>query len=331
MQEEHDQIDLLISNYLSGEATQEEKDELNRWMAQSPANERLFKESLRIWEKNRPYFSQIEIIADREKIKDQIIKRFSQSGKSVGLNYYLIRIAAMLALPLILGIGWYLDSRQMSNDSQLCEVITPKGQISKCVLSDGTLVWLNASTTLTYNPALKGGTREVNLDGEAYFEVSTNKDKPFIVTTKQVKIKVLGTVFNLKAYSGEDKVEATLEEGSIEFSIDGCPNEPIKVKPGEQVIFDITQKKIIMGKVETYLHMAWKDGKYVFKNADLGTIILELEKLYDVRIHLENDSLRKLHFRGMFEYEQNIFSALETLERTTKIKYRMNGRDIWLQ
>ncbi|MDP3912626.1 MAG: DUF4974 domain-containing protein, partial [Bacteroidota bacterium] len=75
----------------------------------------------------------------------------------------------------------------------------------------------------------------------------------------------------------------------------------------------------------------WKDGKFVFKDADLQAIIQELEKLYDVRIHLENDSLLKLRFRGMFEYEENIFSALETLERTTNIKYRMTGRDIWLQ
>jgi ferric-dicitrate binding protein FerR (iron transport regulator) len=88
---------------------------------------------------------------------------------------------------------------------------------------------------------------------------------------------------------------------------------------------------LTLGKVETYLHTAWKDGKYVFKDADLKTIIAELERLYDVRIHLQNDSLMQLHFRGMFEYDQNIFSALEALERTTNMKYRMEGRDIWLQ
>ena len=178
---------------------------------------------------------------------------------------------------------------------------------------------------------MKGNLREVNLDGEAYFKVSKNKHKPFLVTTEHAQIKVLGTIFNLKAYSGENKVETTLEEGSVEFSLKGSATKPVELKPGEQVVYNISEKKITVGKVETYLHTAWKDGKFVFKDADLQAIIQELEKLYDVRIHLENDSLLKLRFRGMFEYEQNIFSALETLERTTNIKYRMTGRDIWLQ
>lgn len=328
---EHNHIDLVIANFLSGEATQQEKDELNRWMDESPANVRLFKESQRIWQNNHPYFSEAEIISDREKIKDQIIAQLSKPAKKLGLNAWFYRVAAILMVPILMGIGWYIGSPKLNIQSRLCEVTAPKGQISKCILADGTLVWLNAGSTLKYDPALNGKVREVTLDGEAYFHVTKDDNKPFIVETQRVKIKVLGTIFNLKAYSSEKRVEATLEEGSIEFSIGGCATDPIKVKPGEQVVFDIPGKRIIMGKVETYLHTAWKDGKYVFKNADLGTIILELEKLYDVRIHLEDDSLRKLVFRGMFEYDQNIFSALETLERTTRIKYRMTGRDIWLQ
>ena len=324
-------IDLLIANNLTGEATTEEKDQLTNWIGQSPANQSLFNEYKRIFENCQSYFPATEISADREKVKDQIIEQLSRPAKRVGINFWLIRVAAILVMPLMLGIGWYLGSWEISSETQLCEVTTPKGQISRCVLSDGTKVWLNAGSTLKYDPALRGETREVSLDGEAFFEVSKNTSKPFIVTTELVQVKVLGTIFNLKAYSGEKSVEATLEEGRIEFTIGGSTTKPIELKPGEQVVFDKIEKKITQGKVETYLHTAWKDGKYVFKNADLATIIIELEKLYDVRIHLKNDSLRKLHFRGMFEYDQNIFSALETLERTTQIKYRMTGRDIWLQ
>ncbi len=189
----------------------------------------------------------------------------------------------------------------------------------------------NAGTTIKYDPSLSGNQREVQLDGEAYFSVSKNKHKSFVVITSQAQIKVLGTVFNLKAYSGENTVETTLEEGSVEFSLNGSSSKPVVLKPGEQLVYSVSEKKITLGNVDTYLHTAWKDGKYVFKDADLQQIVLELEKLYDVRIHLDNDSLLHLRFRGMFEYDQNIFSALETLERTTNIKYRMSGRDIWLQ
>ena len=331
MQNEPNHIDLLISNYLSGEASRTEKDELNRWIGESPANKRLFEESERIWTNAKVNFPASQIRFDREKIKDQIIRQTSGSAKTVAFPTWIYRVAAVLALPIMLGIGWYLGASKNNAENQLCEVTAPKGQISKCVLADGTEVWLNAGTTIKYDPSLSGNTREVMLDGEAYFKVSKNKRKSFVVSTKHAQIKVLGTIFNLKAYSAENKVETTLEEGSVAFSLNESATQPVVMKPGEQLVYNIQEKKITLGMVETYLHTAWKDGKFVFKDADLKTIIAELERLYDVRIHLDNDSLSRLHFRGMFEYEQNIFSALETLERTTNIKYRMNGRDIWLK
>jgi len=331
MQNEPNHIDLLIARLLSGEATPTEKDELNYWIGESVANKRLFEETQRIWQKGQSYFSASEISSDRDKIKNQISQQTNKASKTIGLPSWLFRVAAILALPIMLGIGWYIGSSEKGDETQMCEVTAPKGQISKCILTDGTEIWLNAGTTVKYNPSFAGKTREVQLDGEAYFKVSKNKHKPFVVTTKHAQIKVLGTVFNLKAYSGEDNVETTLEEGSVEFSLNVGTSKPVTLKPGEQVVYNISEREITIGKVETYLHTAWKDGKFVFKDADLKTIITELEKLFDVRIHLENESLSHLHFRGMFEYDQNIFSALETLERTTNIKYRMNGRDIWLQ
>lgn len=331
MENELNQIDQLIANFLCGESTPTEKDELFGWIGKSSANKRLFEENQRIWEKSPSYFPASEINSDREKIKDQIIQQLSKPAKKVGLSVWLYRVAAILALPVMLGIGWYLGSGRNSAETAMCEVTAPKGQISKCILADGTEVWLNAGTTIKYDPTLKGKFREVKLDGEAYFRVSKNKHKPFVVTTKYAQIKVLGTVFNLKAYSGEDKVETTLEEGSVQFSLNGSNAKPVEIKPGEQVVYIISEKKIKLDKVDIYLQTAWKDGKFVFKDADLQTIIQELEKLYDVRIHLKNDLLLKLRFRGMFEYEENIFSALETLEQTTNLKYRMAGRDIWLE
>ena len=97
------------------------------------------------------------------------------------------------------------------------------------------------------------------------------------------------------------------------------------------MVFNHSSQKLSVNNVDTYLLTAWKDGKYVFKDAELKDIIAELERLYDVKFHIQNDSLLHMHFRGMFEYDQNIFSALETLETTTNMKYKMEGRQIWLQ
>jgi len=330
MEQELNHIDILIGNYLSGESTLAEKQELMDWIAQSPENKKHFEENQRIWEKSHSYFSAADVVSDQLKIKDRIIQQLASQPKTISLSQWIYRVAAILALPIMLAIGWYAGSGS-SRETSMCEVTAPKGQISKCVLADGTQIWLNAGSTLKYEPTLSGKIREVKLDGEAYFKVAKNKHKPFVVTTKYAQVKVLGTVFNLKAYSDDNHVETTLEEGSVEFSLNGSTAKPVELKPGEQVVFNTSDQKLTMSKVETYLHTAWKDGKYVFKDADLKTIITELERLYDVRIHLENDSLKQLHFRGMFEYEQNIFSALENLERTTNMKYRMDGRDIWLK
>lgn len=330
MEQELNHIDILIGNYLSGESTSAEKQELMEWIAQSPVNKKHFEENQRIWEKSHSYFPAADVVADQLKIKDRIIQQLASQPKEISLTRWIYRVAAILALPIMLAIGWYAGSGA-SRETSMCEVTAPKGQISKCVLADGTQIWLNAGSTLKYEPTLSGKIREVKLDGEAYFKVAKNKHKPFVVTTKYAQVKVLGTVFNLKAYSDDKHVETTLEEGSVEFSLTGSAAKPVELKPGEQIIFNTSDQKLTMSKVETYLHTAWKDGKYVFKDADLKTIITELERLYDVRIHLENDSLKQLHFRGMFEYEQNIFSALENLERTTNMKYRMDGRDIWLK
>ncbi|MFA5330697.1 MAG: FecR domain-containing protein [Prolixibacteraceae bacterium] len=331
MTSELNHIDALISRVLCGAASSAEKVELNIWIGESPRNQKIFDESKRIWENSRKPFSASEIRVDREKMKDKLIEQLSQTSKVRNLRLWFVRAAAILALPVMLGLGWYLGNSDNTGETQQCEVTAPKGQISKCVLADGTQIWLNAGSTITYDPVLRGETREVKLNGEAYFKVSKNEHKPFIVTTEHARIKVLGTVFNLKAYSGEDKVETTLEEGNVEFSLIGSKTAPVELKPGEQVVYDIAKKQIEVGSVDTYLHTAWKDGKYVFKDADLQTIIQELEKLYDVRIHVKDDKLLGIRFRGMFEYEENIFSAMETLEAITNLKYRMDGRDIWLQ
>lgn len=326
-----DDKDLQITRNLSGEATDEERDELHRWIGESPANKKTFDKTRRIWEETPSYFPKHEQQADLLEVKRQIAAKNSTSGRNIKFRTWVVRAAAILALPVMLGIGWYLGQNTRQTGNAVCEVSAPKGQISKCVLADGTQVWLNAGSTITYQATWNDGVREVKLDGEAYFIVAKDKKKPFVVTTEQAKIKVLGTVFNLKAYPDENQVEATLEEGKIEFSVAKGNAKPVELNPGDQLIYNIAEKKIEVGTVDTYLHTAWKDGKYVFKDADLRTIVKELERLYDVKIHTENDSLLDLRFRGMFEYEQNIFSALETLERTTNLKYQMNGRDIWLQ
>lgn len=331
MENEINPIDLIIAKYLGGEITDSERIELTAWIESSPANKKHFSDYMRIWEKGHSYFPPSEVLSDQIKIKDQIINQLINDNPNRSASFWIYRVAAILALPLMLGIGWHIGNSKNQGDDIICEVSTPKGHISRCTLADGTEVWLNAGSILKYPSTMNGNLREVNLDGEAYFKVTKNAHKPFVVNTRQAQIKVLGTVFNLKAYSSENKVETTLEEGRVEFKPKNSTAGTIELKPGEQVIFNHSNQEISVNKVDTYLLTAWKDGKYVFKDAELKDIIAELERLYDVKFHVQNDSLLQQHFRGMFEYDLNIFSALERLETTTNMKYKIDGRTIWLK
>ncbi len=333
MEPESEQTEILISRRLSGHATAEDLAELEHIMTLDPAIRKLFEETRRAWIKSRYPFTPEEIKADREKTKEKIIHTLSVAIKEKRHYRLFYRAAAILAIPLLIAAGWYLGTRSSAPSRQITSTITaPKGQIAECVLADGTQVWLNSGTTIRYDPAFTGKNRIVRLDGEAYFKVSKIRDRPFIVHTAELQVKVLGTSFNVRAYSDEEQTATTLEEGSVELAFKHSPGQaPVKLTPGEYASFQIAGRKLQIEKTDTYLHTAWRDGKYIFKDADLETIIRQLEKVYDVRIHLKNDGTKQQRFRGIFEYKQNIFDALETIERTTSLNYRMDGRDIWLE
>jgi len=332
MESENNHIDLLISKKLSGQATPEELTELETWLNRDRENQKLFEKSRQIWVNSRNPFSLEEIQKDHQKIQEQIIHRLSFSQKKNRFRMFY-RVAAILVIPLLLAAGWYWGKQTTSfTPHEFCEVTAPKGQIAECVLSDGTHVWLNAETTIQYDPTLAGKNRMVNLKGEAYFKVTKKQHRPFIVNTPEMQVKVFGTSFNVRAYPEENKTETTLEEGKVELRFKTLSKQsPVKLKPGEYAVYQPATGNLQVEHTDTYLHTAWRDGKYIFKDADLKTIVLHLERLYDVRIHLKNETMGQLRFRGMFEYDQNIFDALETIERTTSLKYRMDGRDIWLE
>lgn len=333
MNEKYPDIDLLISKELSGEITQEEATKLNSWLKESERNQNIYNESKRIWIKNNHYLSQEEKATDFKKIKTQIKQAESINQAKKRRLSIIFRAAAILAIPILLAAGWYMATMfSATSNTQLCEVMAPNGQIAECVLADGTKVWLNAGTSISYNPTLSGKNRLVNLKGEAYFEVTKNPERPFIVNTKKLRVKVLGTHFNVKAYPEDKTIETTLEEGRVELQLKDYPDQkPVELQPGEHATVEINQKNIKIEKTDTYLLTAWRDRKFVFKDATLKQIVEQLDKFYNVRIHLKNEAMGQIRFRGMFSYDQNIFDALEAIEQTANLTFKMDGRDIWLK
>lgn len=203
------------------------------------------------------------------------------------------------------------------------KVSTPRGGEFHITLGDGTQVWLNAESELSYPVAFAGGRREVELRGEAYFEVARDAARPFIVKTAAMDVRVLGTSFNVCAYP-EEQAQATLVEGSV--AVDAGREERVLV-PGEQLSRDM-DGTVAVRKVDTEAYGAWRNRRFVFEDDLLGTVLGKLEHWYDVEFFIQHSSLEELRFTGNLPKYENLEEVLRKLEQTTYIHFERKGRTV---
>lgn len=199
----------------------------------------------------------------------------------------------------------------------------PRGGQYQLVLPDGTHVWLNAESSLTYPTAFVGHERHVELHGEAYFEVAKNKAMPFRVTANGAKVEVLGTHFNIKAYSGEN-IKTTLLEGSVRLSNNQCN---VTLKPGEQGVAGSANGRIAVKQVDVQEIIAWKNGYFVFRNLDIKDIMNQVARWYDVDVKYSGNLTGK-DFGGIYSRQKGITELLNGLELTGLIHFEIEGRRI---
>lgn len=193
----------------------------------------------------------------------------------------------------------------------------PRGGEYKLRLADGTQVWLNSATSFKYPTKFVGDKRIVYLSGEAFFKVGHNKEMPFIVKVDDLNVKVLGTAFNVKAYSDEKEIKTTLVNGRVEVLAQGIDNKIKTVlSPNFQACYSKGNKKIEVNAVDASIFTAWKDGVFVLDNMNLEDLSLILSRWYDVDFFFVNEKVKENYFTGrMKKYEslQDIFDLLEQL------------------
>ena len=211
------------------------------------------------------------------------------------------------------------------------ELAVPRGKRIDLVLADGTKVWLNSESVLKYPTNFSGKDRTVVLEGEAFFEVQKNQNKPFLVKTSDLTVRVLGTSFNLSSYKSDEEIKLTLEEGQVamykkENSFD--LNKAVMVKPNQHASFNKKMNhKIKLRSCNPDQYSSWRFGKLQFRNEKLMYLIPKLERWYDVSIVNENEKIKSILFTGSFDNE-NILQVMETLKRNTGIKYQINNKQI---
>lgn len=219
-----------------------------------------------------------------------------------------------------------IASNGSSQSVQKNTIQTPRGGEYQIILADGSKVWLNAASILTFPTAFSRTERKVELTGEAYFEVAKNKEKPFIVETGDLSVNVLGTHFNIAAYRDESKLTTTLMEGSVR--IDHGKNKML-IKPGQEASLEKNKNFVQVREVDVEEAIAWKNGVFVFNDENIESIMRKLSRWYDINVHFETE-LKNKDFSGTISRFKNVEEVLEMLQLTGSIHFKIQGRDIYV-
>jgi len=204
-------------------------------------------------------------------------------------------------------------------------ISTPFGGKYQVVLTDGTKVWLNAASTLVFPTVFKGGTREVSLKGEGYFEVARNASMPFVVKVGDMRVDVLGTSFNIMAYEDEAAVRTTLLEGAVRVGAGGVSRA---LEIGEQGVLDKRGAMEVIHDADVEQAVAWKNGLLQFHSADMAVIMRQMARWYNVQVVYASEDIRNESFSGSIPSSENISQVLKMLELTGTVHFDVTGQII---
>jgi len=331
MKEGHN-IKSITDKYIKGNCTPEELEEAMILFADPYHNLQLQPTLLDYWNHEEKSGTSEIPAEDLSIILDKVHHRIhlEQDQKSKGgirkLIFTISKIAAILIIGLILGLSFqYLKKAEPVYFTS----IAPKGSVSQMVLPDSSIVYLNAGSQLKYTVESLKGKREVFLDGEAWFDVTKNEKKTFVVHTPFYDVNVLGTQFNVKAYKNDAEIATTLEQGSVQItSSDNLKLAQTAIlQPGEQLVYNTQKKTIKVREVEPRMFTAWKDNKLIFINMNLKELFVVLERKYGVDIQVTNNLILNYHYDGTIKNE-TILEVLDLLKETLPVKYKIEGQTI---
>ncbi len=360
----HNRLWELLAKRQSGEATPEEQIELNEYINTHGIDKNMLDKIGHFWETplqllNAP--SHQEIDTKWQKIQSKILdfqvnNEVENTGKVVSIwriSYYKLAIAAsVIAVIFIATDFWKNNAKKEDVPKQSQNIVSTKnGSKSKLQLPDGTVVWLNAGSKILYNDAFNKSQREVQLTGEAFFDVAHNAEKPFIIHTKAMNIKVLGTVFNVRAYPTDKFTEASLIKGSIEVTFPGNATKKIILKPNEKITVintiensneaieketlateekenitadDITVSQLSYQPLDSsVIETAWAtENKLVFRSKSFYDLSKDMERWFNINIKFADSTIMKVKFTGTFSTE-TITEALGALQLSYHFKYKV--------
>jgi len=238
---------------------------------------------------------------------------------------WALRVAAAVIIPLALYLAVHTYKEASLKKESWVEIKAPAWTKAKFNLPDGTVVWLNSNSSLKYCGNYLTD-RQVSLIGEAFFDVHKNKKSPFVLTTDEIKIEVLGTRFNIASYDNEDNVEILLEEGKLKFG-DGEKTKSYIMKPNELIVYNKAQRVFSANTVQAQKYTSWIDGKLVFRNDPLDVIARRLARWYNIDVEIDGASTENIRWRATF-IDENLEDVLSFLKRSLPVDYKIENKDI---
>lgn len=227
-------------------------------------------------------------------------------------------------------VVYYEENKDSVTLGEYNMIRTPLGGEYSLTLADGTKVWLNAMSELRYPVAFGGDTREVELKGEAYFEVKKNEGKPFIVKTDEFNVRVLGTSFNISAYLDSPLAHSTLCSGHVRINDRTNPGKEVDILPGEQLLFHRDNREMSVREVDTDVFVSWREGFFQFDNNTVEEVFTILQRWYNIQVFYANVEVRQELFTGKLPRFDNLQIIIDLIERVSDLKIEVRGKMIYI-
>ncbi|WP_019987356.1 FecR domain-containing protein [Rudanella lutea] len=326
----------LLARYLANEATSDERQSVEKWLATSDANRRLF-ERVQQQYRTADTFSTLPESDPSAVWERHIAPRLSETDAPVvrplrtGWLSRTWRVAAAVVVLCLSVYGLY-EFIQSQTNAQVAQ--TPVGKRTLLTLPDGSRVWLNADSRLEYPKTFDGSLREVRLVGEAFFDVTHNPRQPFVIRLATASIRVLGTSFNVRAYPGEQTVKTTVVTGRVAFVPNrksamarSQPSDTLFITPNRHVIQQVETMAVAEETVVAQKEAAWKDNQLVFDQTPMSEVARTLERWYGVTVTLERPDLANCPLTATFE-GQSLTEVMDLLSRTGRFRYKLNNNEL---
>ena len=326
----------LITKFFAGEISDNEFIKLKSWLESNPENRRIFNEENELWQE-ASFHTKLENYKS-DSAWMNISSRLgigNSNPRSVtvlrNINFrILIAAATIIFIVAIGGISLWISAKKSISAMVAASTIveTKEGEKAHLILSDSSKITLNSDSRVQYIGNYNQVDRRVNLTGEAFFDISTNPEKPFVVQLDKMSIIATGTRFNVFSFVNENRIETTLEEGKIQVSIKG--REPVYMKSGQQVVYFVKSGDFIVRDVNTDTYTSWKENKLRFHDTSFEEVLRGIARKYNVTFEVSNHELFDLKYTATFidESIEEVMQMLKTVSPITyKIYYRTSAND----